>query len=132
MTTPTAGLTTLVYNLIIPQNADWPGINFPIVGPDGTPYDLTGCTAKGQIRPAPGSDEVYFTWSTSPTGGEGLITLDVNTSVLNIRVLASESVLWQFTAGAYDILLTNPAAPVGLQSSRVAMGSVTVSQEVTQ
>jgi hypothetical protein len=114
---------------VIPQGADWPGTNFPIVGPDGTPYDLTGCTAKGQIRPFPGSGELYYTWSTSPSAGQGLITLSGST--LTIRVLADESALWTFIRGAYDILLTNPAAPVGLKVSRVAMGTVTASQEVT-
>jgi hypothetical protein len=126
VTTP---LAVLVYNLIIPQGSDWPGINYPIVGPDGNPYDLTGCSAKAEIRPSPAADELFFTWSTSPAAGEGLITLTGST--LNIRVLSSESLPWTFTTGAYDILLTNPAAPVGLRASRVAMGSVTVSQEVT-
>lgn len=123
-------LDTLVYDLLIPQGADWPGVNYPIIGPDNLPYDLTGCTAKGQIRPSPGSDELYYTWSTSPSAGDGLITLSGST--LTIRVLASESALWTFTSASYDILLTNPAAPVGLQVSRVAMGSVTVSKEVTE
>ena len=127
MTPPT--LAVLVYPIIIPQGADWPGINYPIVGPDGTPYDLTGCSAKAEIRPSPAADELYFTWSTSPITGQGLIQLSGST--LNIRVLATESLPWTFTTGAYDILLTNPAAPVGLQVSRVAMGPVTVSQEVT-
>lgn len=127
MTTPT--LAVLVYPLIIPQGADWPGINYPIIGPDGNPYDLTGCSAKAEIRPSPAADELYFTWSTSPTTGQGLITLSGTT--LNIRVLSTESLPWTFITGAYDILLTNPAAPVGLRVSRVAMGPVTVSQEVT-
>ena len=122
-------LSVLVYPIIITQGADWPGIDYPIIGPDGTPYDLTGCSAKAEIRPSPAADELYFTWSTSPTTGQGLITLSGST--LNIRVLSTESALWTFTAGAYDILITNPAAPVGLQVSRVAMGPVTVSQEVT-
>lgn len=130
MTAPGSGLQTLVYNLVIPQGADWPGVAYPIVGPDNLPYDLTGCTAKGQIRPSPGSDELYYTWSTSPAAGDGLITLSGST--LTIRVLASESALWTFTSASYDILLTNAAAPVGLRVSRVAMGSVTVSKEVTE
>jgi hypothetical protein len=120
----------LAFNLVIPQAADWPGVNYPIIGPDGQPYDLSGCSARGQIRPYPGSDEIYFTWSTTPTSGQGLITLTDTT--LNIRILAAESAAWAFTQGAYDILLNNPAAPVGLRTSRVAMGSVTVSPEVTQ
>lgn len=130
MTRPTSGLATLVFDLVIPQNADWPGINYPIIGPDGTPYDLTGCSARGQIRPSPGADEIYFTWSTTPGVGEGTITLSGTT--LNIRTLVAESAPWVFTQGAYDILLSNPAAPVGLRTSRVAMGAVTVSPEVTQ
>lgn len=125
----TTTLAILVYNLIIPQAADWPGIDYPIVGPDGHPYDLSGCSAKAEIRPSPAADELFFTWSTTPVTGQGLITLTGST--LNLRVLATESFPWTFTAGAYDIVLTNPAAPVGLQVSRVAMGSVTVSQEVT-
>jgi hypothetical protein len=129
VTTPTAGLTALVYNLVIPQNADWPGVNFPIIGPDGSPYNLTGCTAKGDIRPSPGAAELYYEWSTSPTGSQGLITLSGST--LTIRVLATESAQWTFTQGVYDIRLVNPAAPVGLQVSRIAMGTVQVSQEVT-
>lgn len=122
-------LSVLVYPIIITQGADWPGIDYPIIGPDGTPYDLTGCSAKAEIRPSPAADELFFTWSTSPITGQGLITLSGST--LNIRVLSTESSSWTFTTGAYDILLTNPAAPVGLQVSRVAMGPVTVSQEVT-
>lgn len=129
MSPPT--LATLVYPLVIPQGADWAGVNFPIVGPDGNPYDLTGCTALGQIRPLPNSAELYYTWSTNPTAGQGLITLTVETSTLNIRVLATESSLWTFDRGVYDLILTNPAAPVGLQVNRVAMGSVRVSEEVT-
>lgn len=125
-------LATLDFPLCIPQGADWPGTNYPIVGPDGNPYDLTGCTAKAEIRPLPASSELYFTWSTSPTTGQGLITLDVPNSTLNLRVLATESALWAFRSGVYDILISNLAAPVGLQISRVAMGRVTVSQEVTQ
>lgn len=125
----TGPLAVLVYNLIIPQGSDWPGINYPIVGPDGNPYDLSGCSAKAEIRPSPAADELFFTWSTSPITGEGLITFTGST--LNIRVLASESLPWTFITGAYDIVVTNPAAPVGLQVSRVAMGSVIVSKEVT-
>lgn len=125
-------LAVLNYPLCIPQGVDWPGVNFPIVGPDGNPYDLSECSALGQIRPLPASSELYFTWSTSPTTGQGLITLDVENSILNIRVLATESAPWTFKNGVYDIVLTNPDAPLGLRVSRVAMGPVIVSQEVTQ
>lgn len=131
MTSCFSPFTTLDYPLVIPQGVDWAGVNFSIVGPDGNPYDLTGCTALGQIRPFPLSSELYFTWSTSPTTGQGLITLNVGASTLNIRVLATESSSWTFIKGTYDIVLTNSAAPVGLQISRIAQGNIRVSQEVT-
>lgn len=130
MTAP-AICATLVYNLVIPQGADWPGVTYAIVDGDGNPYNLAGCSALGQIRPSPGAGELYYTWSSSPTTGQGLITLNTVASTLSIRVLAAESALWTFTYGAYDIVITNPSAPVGLQVSRVVMGSVSVSEEVT-
>lgn len=131
MTTPTDNLATLVYNLVIPQASDWAGVSFPILNPDGTLANLTGCSALGKIRPFAGSDELFYTWSTSPTTGQGLITLNVALSTLTIRVLASESALWTFTQGAYDVVLTNPAASVGMQVTRVVMGTVTVSPQST-
>jgi hypothetical protein len=131
MPTLTAPANTLFYPLTIPQGADWPGVDFPILGPAGQPYDLTGCTAKAQIRGDPDPfNPALYTWSTSPTAGEGLIVLSGTT--LTIRVLAVESAPWEFTRGVYDILLTNTAAPVGQRVSRVVMGPVSVSKEVTR
>lgn len=126
----TTALNILDYPLVIPQGADWPGVDFPIIGPDGSPYDLTDCTARGQIRVDPDSSVALYTWDTTPALGEGLIVLSGST--LTIRVLAAESALWTFTKGVYDILVTNPDAPTGLQLSRVAMGTVHVSRDVTR
>lgn len=122
-------LPTLGFDLLIPQGVDWPGINYPIYEADGSTYNLTGCSARAEIRPFPDHPELYFAWATTPTGNEGLITL--TGGVLNLRVLATESAPWRFTTANYDVVLTNPAAPVGIQKSRVAMGSVTVSRMVT-
>lgn len=122
-------LPTLGYDLLIPQGVDWPGINYPIFGADGTTYNLAGCSARAEIRPFPDHPELYFAWSTTPATGEGLITLA--DGVLNLRVLAAESAAWTFTDASYDIILINPDAPVGLQRSRIAMGAVTVSRRVT-
>jgi hypothetical protein len=122
-------LPTLGFDLIIPQSVDWPGYNFPISGADGTPYDLTGCSARGEIRPFAGSDELYYVWSTSPGPGQGLITLE--DSVLNIRTLAVETDSWTWDTAFYDIVLINPGAPLGLQYSRIVMGAVERSPAVT-
>ena len=122
-------MPTLGFDLLIPQNTDWPGYNFPISGADGTPYNLNGCTARGEIRPFAGSAELYYVWSTTPGLGEGLITLE--DSVLNIRTLAVETAPWRWTTAEYDVVLTNPGAPLGLRTSRIVMGTIAVSQAVT-
>jgi hypothetical protein len=93
--------------------------------------DLTGCSVAGAIRPLRGSDELYFTWSSSPTTGQGLITINTGSSTVTPRVLATESSAWTFSDAVYDIVLTNPTAPVGLRKTRVVMGAVTVSFQVT-
>jgi hypothetical protein len=117
-------------DLTIEQGADWPGLAFPIFDTEGAPYDLTGCTARGQIRRVQNSDPALFTWDTSPADGEGLITLA--NSLLTIRVLGSESSLWDWNTGRYDIYLTNPAAPIGQQTFRTADGAVYLSLGVTR
>lgn len=122
-------LPILVFDLLIPQGVDWPGYNFPITGADGAPYNVTGCSARGEIRPHPDSDELYFAWSTTPAPGEGLITLTAG--VLNLRTLAAETAPWRWLSAAYDVVLFNPDAPVGLRESRVVMGAVEISRAVT-
>lgn len=117
-------------DLTIEQGSDWPGLAFPIFDSEGAPYDLTGCTARGQIRRIQNSDPALFTWSTTPATGEGLIALAGN--ILTIRVLGSESTSWDWNTGRYDIYLTNPAAPVGQRVFRIADGAVYLDLEVTR
>jgi hypothetical protein len=126
-----AKLTVLEYDLEIPQGADWPGVAFPIFNPDGSLADLTGCSAAGAIKPHAESDELYFTWSSAPTTGQGLITINTAASTVTPRVLAAESAPWRFRTAVYDIVLTNPTAPVGMRKTRVVMGAVNVSFQVT-
>jgi hypothetical protein len=123
-------VTAVHVDLCIEQGADWPGLAFPILDEEGQPYDLTGCSAKGQIRRRKDTDAVLFAWSSDPGEDEGLITLADST--LTIRVLASESDEWDWRSGVYDIELTNPSAPVGKQVWRIAQGNVIIDQEVTE
>jgi len=119
-------------DLHIEQGADWPGLAFPIFDSVGAPYDLAGCTALGMIRQTPFTEPSLFTWSTSPTSGQGLITLSGN--LLTVRVLGVESAawgLWTWSSSRYDINLTNPSAPVGQRTFRIADGAVYLDLEVT-
>lgn len=117
-------------DLTIEQGADWPGLAFPIFDSEGQAYDLTACSARGQIRKIPDENPALYTWSSSPAAGEGLITLASN--ILTIRVLGSESSLWDFQFARYDIELTNSLAPVGQQVFRIASGAVNLDLEVTR
>lgn len=123
-------MTAVHVDLTIEQGSDWPGLAFPIFDAEGVPYDLTGCTARGQIRRVRDSTPALFSWDTSPAAGEGLITLA--NSLLTIRVLGAESSAWDWNTGRYDIFLTNPAAPVGQRTFRIADGAVYLDLEVTR
>lgn len=109
-------------DLSIEQGADWAGVSVPILDANNTPFDVSNCTAHGQIKLLPGDPSAVFTWSNTPTAGQGKITLS-GTNV-SWRVLGTESEPWTFTIAQYQIELTNPSAPIGDRVIRVAQGKV--------
>lgn len=121
-------------DLYIEQGADWPGLAFPIFDEQDDPFDLAGCTARGQIRLTPNqsaSVPPLFTWSTDPDDDPGgLIVLTGNLVIIGVTGAASSA--WTFQKARYDIELTDPGAQPGKQTIRVAQGRVNVSQEVTR
>jgi len=55
-------------------------------------------------------------------------------NLLTVRVLGVESAawgLWTWSSSRYDINLTNPSAPVGQRTFRIADGAVYLDLEVT-
>lgn len=123
-------MTAQRYDLHIEQGADWPGVGFPIFDANGTPFDVTGCTAQGEIRLAPRAAPVLFTWDSTVDEDTGLIVLTSNLVI--ISTTAAQSSLWTFRTARYDVELHNPDGPPGQRDIRVAEGSVTVSEEVTR
>lgn len=127
-------MTAQHVDLYVEQGADWPGIGFPICDATGEPFDVTGCTARGQIRKRTDDVNVLFTWSsvsadlTDPD--VGLIVLRDNLVIISMTAEQSEALT--FRSAPYDIKLTNPSGPVGQRVLRVADGVVTLSQEVTR
>jgi hypothetical protein len=109
-------------DLTIEQGSDWAGISVPMLDSADAPFDVTACSAHGQIKLRRGDAQTVFTWSDDPDPGEGLITL-TGTSVA-WRVLASESDPWTFSTAEYQIELHDPNASVGNQQIRVAQGRV--------
>lgn len=113
----------VVFNTTIDQGADW-YINFIYKQPDGTPVNITGCTAALQIRTSPLAKTYVLNLDTDSgiviTGNEGLLechaTAEQTAQIVNGRY-------------AYDIEITFPITGV---VTRLAQGTVEVIPQVTR
>jgi hypothetical protein len=100
---------------------------------NGVPIDLTGYSARMQLRPSPGSPTLYLTLSSSlrPDGTglnmNGLTGVNPTTSgTIGIVVSAATSSLLTFDEAAYDLEIYS-----GSYASRIIEGRVKLSKEVT-
>lgn len=123
-------MPAVVVDITIEQGVDWPGIGFPIFDAQNEPFDLSGCTARGQIRLTRQGDAALFTWSTDPGTDEGLIAFQDNLVIISMTAEQSRGLA--FGRAVYDIKLTNPDGPPGQRDLRVARGVVTLDPEVTR
>lgn len=103
-------------DLLIEQGADWS--HGWLVTYNGEPID-EGWTARSQVRSGRLSPEVLHEFAADVTV-EGAVVL---------AVAASESSVWRWTRGVYDVEVVSPDGSVTL---RVAQGSVAISAEVTR
>jgi hypothetical protein len=110
------------YNLSIEQGATF---RLALVWKDseGDPVDLTGYTARMQIRPAVASTEVLL----SLTSGSG-ITLGGATGAVNVLATAAQTAAIDSKKGVYDLELQSADGTV----TRLLQGVVIVSPEVTR
>lgn len=93
-------------------------------GPSGTPIDLTGCTARMQVRAEVGSPTVLLELTTENGGivlGGALGTIDLYTSDED-----TGAITWD--GGVWDLEIVHPGGEV----TRLAQGSISVSPEVTR
>ena len=121
------------YSFLVEQGATK---QFEIVYSDstGTPVDLTGYTAKMQIRPYAGSDEVYVTLTnTIQPNGTGLNlnglsgTNPYSSGSIGVTIAASVTEDFNFGEASYDLELTS-----GTIVYRILEGKVKLSKEVTK
>jgi hypothetical protein len=98
---------------------DWidPSTNLPI--------DLTGYTAKMQIRSRPGSEIVLLELSTD----NGKITLGDTLGTITILFLPEDTNVIDWSNGFYDLYVTRTADNT---KTCIARGFVTVSPQITQ
>ena len=110
-------------DLVISQGSDneYTFEFFETVGDIEQPKDLTGYTARAQIRGTHADNDVWFDIPGITIDPAGVITL-------NIPAEATADPVWlRRTDGVWDLYLTNPDSVV-----RAVMGKISVSPWVTR
>lgn len=89
-----------------------------------TPIDLTGCTARMQVRPEIESPTVLLPLTTE-NGGISLTPAD---GIIDLYISAEDTAAITWESGVYDLEIVHPSTEV----TRLVQGSVSVSPEVTR
>ena len=89
-----------------------------------TPIDLTGCTARMQVRSEIESPTVLLELTTENGG----IVIDGPAGKLTLRIspTATAAITWE--SGVWDLEVVHPSGDV----TRLVQGSISVSREVTR
>lgn len=120
MTTPAKLKFTIYQGATFRKRLTWKA-------PSGTPIDLTGCTARMQVRSEVESDVVLLNLTTENGG----ITLggSAGTVDLYLGAVATAAITWD--GGVFDLEIIHPGAQPD-DVTRIAQGSISVSPEVTR
>jgi hypothetical protein len=110
-----------IYNITMDQGAQWT-LTVQYDNNNGTPFDLTGYTARMQVRPKFGSDNAVLTIS-SPSSG---IVITPLTGTLNLTATTAQTGDIPGGFYVYDLEITS-----GGVVTRLMQGSVTVRDQVT-
>lgn len=93
-----------------------------------TPFDLTGCEARAQVRDKVGG-ELLFSWHSNPANSpDGAIELNVATSQIILKMTAAVTAALEWTKGVFDVELITPGGSV---LAVTAISKITVADEVT-
>lgn len=111
------------YDILIEQGATFVK-NIIWKDSNGDPVDITGYTARMQIRRKKSSTTVEHSATTENDG----ITLGLTAGTIDILIPATDTAEFEFTKGVYDLELVDPQGKV----YRIIEGGVEVSKEVTR
>lgn len=116
-------MTAATRDITIEQGATF---TYPLIYKDseGTPVNLTGYTARMQVRRSKASDVAVLTLTTE----NGSITLGGAAGTINVVASAENTAAITIKVGVYDLELVSPSGNV----KRLIEGEVTISQEVTK
>jgi hypothetical protein len=114
--------TAGTYNITMDQGAQW---TLTVVYEDsnGNPIDLTGYTARMQLRKKFDSTTAVLTLA---TGGQGIVITPL-TGTLELTATTAQMLAIEGGIYVYDLELTNAGVV-----TRLMMGSATVRSEVTK
>ena len=90
---------------------------------DGNPINLTGATAKLQVRDTKGGTKLAFTL-TSPSSG---ITIDAANGKLTIRMTPTQTSKLFYPKSSYDLMITDSNSI----KTKIIEGFLTLSRSVT-
>lgn len=93
----------------------------------GTPIDLTGCTARMQVRAETSAPAVLLDLTTENGG----ITLGGAAGTIDLYVGATATAAINWDGGVFDLEIIHPGA-LPDDVTRIAQGTVSVSPEVTR
>jgi hypothetical protein len=93
-------------------------------GSPPTPVDLTGVTARMQVRRKPDAPHVLLEFSTA----NGTIVLGGNTGTIELVLTSVATAQLNFESGMYDLILTMPSGDVW----RFVQGRLKVTKDVTK
>lgn len=110
-----------IYNITMDQGAQWT-LTVVYDNNNGTPIDLTGYTARMQVRPKFGADNAVLTLS-SVSGG---IVITPLTGTLNLTATTAQTADIPGGFYVYDLEIDNAGIV-----TRLMQGSVTVRDQVT-
>jgi hypothetical protein len=91
---------------------------------DGLPIDLTGATAKMQVRDTKGGAKLAFTLTSPSTGG---ITITPLLGKLTIKMTPTQTNKLFYPKSSYDIMVTDSNA----NKIKLLEGFITLSRSVT-
>lgn len=110
------------YNIRFHQGATW-SFTLTLTDDNGTAIDLTGYTAKMQIRDLPGGT----VFETLETGGAGIV-ITAATGEIALTFTAAETAALTISRGMYDLKITSSGAVV----TYLLKGEFVVDARITQ
>jgi len=113
-------MTPASHDITIRRDRDF-SLTLTFKDSDGTVIDLTGYSAKAQVRPTKDSSTLWVTMTATITAEDGEIEL----TLTDAQTLALDD---DYVKGWWDLVLTNPS---GLRQSYVE-GTATIKGTVTR